>query len=162
MPPAGGRETTGRSGVSQSLSQDSCAETLLRYLLFGCPDDRARSGRGPARLQGASAGLRHPSAAGSSRLTKISSTRFAIPSYGKIGLRIFGDRILRGDDDVQRPPLAKCIKRSRVARCIKSHCLRPRCLMCARWFVGVRHKSQTERARRSGRAVQGRKLRSQG
>src|SRR5690348_2817896 len=34
---------------------------------------------------------------------KISSTRFDIPGYRKIDLRIFGDRNLRGDNDVQRP-----------------------------------------------------------
>jgi hypothetical protein len=98
------------------------------------------------------------------RPTTIFSAGFATPSYRKSGLRIFGDRDLRGENNVQRPPLAKCIKRSRVARCPKPDCLCPRRLMCGRWFVGTRRNSRAEGAnlRRSGRAVQGRKLRRQG
>ena len=102
-----------------------------------------------------------PIRAGSSRPTNIQH-KFDIPGYGKIDLRIFGDRDLRGDNDVQRPPLAKCIKRSRLARCVKPYCLRPRCLMCVRWPVGTRRKFEgAVELRRSGRAVQVRKLRRQ-
>ena len=103
-----------------------------------------------------------PIRAGSSRPTNIQH-KFDIPGYGKIDLRIFGDRDLRGDNDVQRPPLAKCIKRSRLARCVKPYCLRPRCLMCVRWPVGTRRKFEgAVELRGSGRAVQVRKLRRQG
>jgi hypothetical protein len=77
--------------------------------------------------------------------------------------KVSGIGDLRGDNDVQRPPLANCIKRSRVARGTKPYCLRPSCLMCGRRFVGTRRNPRAEGAslRKSGRAVQGRKLRRQ-
>jgi hypothetical protein len=50
-------------------------------------DPRARWGRRQSSPEGPSACLRYPSGAGSSRPTKISSTRLAMPSYCKIGLR---------------------------------------------------------------------------
>jgi hypothetical protein len=85
---------------------------------------------------------------------ELSQNRFKVSEIGD----------LRGDNDVQGPPLAKCITRSRLARCVKPYCLRPRCLMCDRLFVGTRRKSRAQGAielRRSGRTVQGRKLRRQ-
>src|SRR5262249_15559309 len=79
--------------------------------------------------------------------------------------KVSGIGDLRGDNDVQRPPLAKCITRPRLARRVKPYCLRPRCLVCNRLFVGTSRKSRAQGAielRRSGRTVQGRKLRRQG
>jgi hypothetical protein len=60
--------------------------------------------------------------------------------------KVLGIGDLRGDNDVQRPPLAKCIERTRVARCTKPFCLRARCFMCVRWFVGTRRKPRAEGA----------------
>src|SRR5262245_40812887 len=74
-------------------------------------------------------------------------------SQGRFKVSEIGD--LRGDNNVHRPPLAKCIERSRAARCSKPCRLRPRCIVCVRWFVGTRRKSRAEGAslRGSGRAV---------
>ena len=107
-------------------------ETLLRDCLFGCPmTERAgvvvklatpiRMLPTTERCRLISAHKKYPAQA------ELTQHRFKVSGIGD----------LRGDNDVQRPPLAKSVTRSRLARCVKPYCLRPRCLMCGRWFVGL-------------------------